>query len=111
MNRSVCFHAIFSEDSNPNLAFLSSTDDSASLIPPSWHRLLHAHVARCWRNDSIGAQRCHGVLPYSSQQMLNSLSVFHIVSNCRQWRGEGKPETFNFLGFTHICEKKRSNGR
>jgi RNA-directed DNA polymerase len=28
----------------------------------------------------------------------------------RQWRGEGKPETFNFLGFTHICVKK-SNGR
>ena len=29
----------------------------------------------------------------------------------RRWRGEGKPETFNFLGFTHICVKKRSNGR
>jgi RNA-directed DNA polymerase len=31
------------------------------------------------------------------------------ISN-RQRRGEGKPETFNFLGFTHICGKKRSNG-
>ena len=30
--------------------------------------------------------------------------------NNRQRRGEGKPETFNFLGFTHICVKKRSNG-
>ena len=29
----------------------------------------------------------------------------------RKKRGEGKPETFNFLGFTHICVKKRSNGR
>src|SRR6202041_2522653 len=28
----------------------------------------------------------------------------------RQRRGEGKPETFNFLGLTHICVKKRSNG-
>src|SRR6202162_2513339 len=28
----------------------------------------------------------------------------------RKQRGEGKPETFNFLGFTHICGKKRSNG-
>ena len=28
----------------------------------------------------------------------------------RKRRGEGKPETFNFLGFTHICAKKRSNG-
>jgi len=25
----------------------------------------------------------------------------------RQQRGEGKPETFNFLGFTHICGKTR----
>ncbi len=30
--------------------------------------------------------------------------------NNRQKRGKGKPETFNFLGFTHICVKKRSNG-
>jgi len=30
--------------------------------------------------------------------------------NNRQRRGEGKPETFNFLGFTHIYVKKRSNG-
>lgn len=29
----------------------------------------------------------------------------------RQRRGLGKPDTFNFLGFTHICGKKRSNGR
>jgi RNA-directed DNA polymerase len=28
----------------------------------------------------------------------------------RRRRGEGKPETFDFLGFTHICAKKRSNG-
>jgi group II intron reverse transcriptase/maturase len=28
----------------------------------------------------------------------------------RKRRGPGKPETFNFLGFTHICGKKRSNG-
>jgi len=28
----------------------------------------------------------------------------------RRRRGQGKPETFNFLGFTHICGQKRSNG-
>jgi RNA-directed DNA polymerase len=28
----------------------------------------------------------------------------------RKRRGQGKPGTFNFLGFTHICGKKRSNG-
>jgi len=29
----------------------------------------------------------------------------------RRKRGLGKPETFDFLGFTHICTTKRSNGR
>ena len=29
----------------------------------------------------------------------------------RRQRGQGKPETFDFLGFTHICVRKRSNGR
>ena len=28
----------------------------------------------------------------------------------RKERGEGKPETFNFLGFTHICGKTRKTG-
>jgi group II intron reverse transcriptase/maturase len=28
----------------------------------------------------------------------------------RQKRGAGKPETFTFLGFTHICGRKRRNG-
>jgi group II intron reverse transcriptase/maturase len=29
----------------------------------------------------------------------------------REKRGQGKPETFDFLGFTHICGKKKSNGK
>jgi RNA-directed DNA polymerase len=29
----------------------------------------------------------------------------------RRERGEGKPETFTFLGFTHYCGKRRSDGR
>jgi group II intron reverse transcriptase/maturase len=29
----------------------------------------------------------------------------------RQGRGQGKPETFDFLGFTHICSKTRRHGR
>ena len=28
----------------------------------------------------------------------------------RNERGEGKPETFNFLGFTHICGRSRAGG-
>ena len=33
------------------------------------------------------------------------------AADVRKRRCDGKPETFNFLGFTHICGKKRSNGR
>jgi RNA-directed DNA polymerase len=29
----------------------------------------------------------------------------------RNQRGEGKPETFNFLGFTHICGTNRTTGK
>lgn len=29
----------------------------------------------------------------------------------RKQRGEGKPDTFNFLGFTHICGRTRRTGR
>src|SRR5205085_7840174 len=28
----------------------------------------------------------------------------------RKNRGEGKPETFNFLGFTHVCGRSRQTG-
>lgn len=34
----------------------------------------------------------------------------HATAN-RQQRGEGKPETFDFLGFTHICGKARKTDR
>lgn len=29
----------------------------------------------------------------------------------RKKRGEGKPETFNFLGFTHLCGTRQKTGR
>ncbi|BCR05054.1 group II intron reverse transcriptase/maturase [Desulfuromonas versatilis] len=29
----------------------------------------------------------------------------------RKNRGEGKPETFDFLGFTHICSERRKDGK
>jgi len=33
------------------------------------------------------------------------------AEDSRKQRGEGKPETFNFLGFTHICGRTRKTGR
>jgi group II intron reverse transcriptase/maturase len=32
------------------------------------------------------------------------------AANNRKNRGQGKPETFDFLGFTHYCSKRRSDG-
>jgi hypothetical protein len=34
----------------------------------------------------------------------------HAAEN-RKLRGEGKPEAFNFLGFTHMCRETRKTGR
>src|SRR5947207_15771649 len=33
-----------------------------------------------------------------------------LAAEDRKRRGEGKPETFNFLGFTHICAKNQKTG-
>jgi len=38
------------------------------------------------------------------------LSSGRFAGEDRKRRGEGKPETFNFLGFTHICAKNRKTG-
>ena len=32
------------------------------------------------------------------------------AAQSREQRGEGKPETFTFLGFTHYCGKRRKDG-
>jgi RNA-directed DNA polymerase len=32
------------------------------------------------------------------------------AAESREKRGQGKPETFDFLGFTHYCSKRRSDG-
>ena len=33
------------------------------------------------------------------------------AAESRKHRGEGKPETFDFLGFTHICSTRRKDGK
>src|ERR1700756_2616492 len=33
------------------------------------------------------------------------------AASSRKQRGEGKPETFDFLGFTHICGRSKKNGK
>jgi RNA-directed DNA polymerase len=39
------------------------------------------------------------------------LEFGRFAANNRKKRGLGKPETFNFLGFTHICGWTRKNGK
>jgi hypothetical protein len=36
------------------------------------------------------------------------LEFGRFAAESRKRRGQGKPETFDFLGFTHICGKARS---
>ena len=40
-----------------------------------------------------------------------ALEFGRFAARQRKTRGDGKPETFDFLGFTHICGKTRTNGR
>jgi hypothetical protein len=59
-----------------------------------------------------------GPMPRSSRQIVEELhpektrliEFGRFAAQNREKRGEGKPETFTFLGFTHYCGKRRSNG-
>jgi len=44
------------------------------------------------------------------QEKTRLIEFGRYAASNRSKRGEGKPETFAFLGFTHICEKRRSDG-
>jgi RNA-directed DNA polymerase len=50
-----------------------------------------------------------GLELHSGKTRLIEFGRFAIAN--RERRDAGKPETFNFLGFTHICGKTRRNGR
>ena len=60
------------------------------------------------RNSPSGFRKFHLELHPEKTRLLE---FGPYAANDRTRRGDGKPETFNFLGFTHICGKKRSNGR
>jgi group II intron reverse transcriptase/maturase len=50
----------------------------------------------------------HGLELHQGKTRLIEFGRF--AASNRAERGEGKPETFEFLGFTHICAKRRSDG-
>lgn len=59
-------------------------------------------------NDLIERMGKFGLELHSDKTRLIEFGRYALVS--RQKRGEGKPETFDFLGFTHSCSKTK-NGR
>ena len=67
-----------------------------------------ADAERFWRDLSERFAKFHLELHPEKTRLLE-FGPFAIEN--RRRRGQGKPETFDFLGFTHICGKKRSNGR
>ena len=62
---------------------------------------------RCWREL---AERVRQFRLEWHPEKTRLLEFGAFAAETRKRRGLGKPETFNFLGFTHICGKKRSNG-
>lgn len=44
------------------------------------------------------------------EQKTKLIEFGRFAAKDRRKRGEGKPEVFHFLGFTHICSTKRSDG-
>lgn len=45
------------------------------------------------------------------EQKTKLIEFGRFAAGNRRKRGESKPEVFNFLGFTHICSTKRSDGK
>ena len=45
-----------------------------------------------------------------NQEKTRLIEFGRFANTNRQERGAGKPETFDFLGFTHICGKRRKDG-
>jgi hypothetical protein len=50
------------------------------------------------------------VHPDKTRPRIRSPGVGRFAAANRERRGEGKPETFDFLGFTHICGRNRRGG-
>lgn len=67
-----------------------------------------ADAERCWTDLAARLRQFRLELHPDKTRLLEFGS--YAAAN-RQRRGQGKPETFTFLGFTHICGTKRSNGR
>jgi len=68
----------------------------------------HRHEAERFLSDLRQRFAKFGLELHADKTRLIEFGPF--AADNRRRRGERKPETFDFLGFTHICGKKRSNG-
>ncbi len=68
----------------------------------------HRHEAERFLTDLRQRFAKFGLELHAGKTRLIEFGPF--AANNRRRRDQGKPETFDFLGFTHICGKKRSNG-
>jgi RNA-directed DNA polymerase len=63
---------------------------------------------RSWRELAQRLER-FGLKLHPQKTRLIEFGRF--ASSNRKARGAGKPESFDFLGFTHVCARRRSGGR
>ncbi len=68
----------------------------------------HRHEAERFLKDLKERLSKFGLALHPEKTRLIEFGRF--AAERRQERGEGKPETFNFLGFTHYCGKKTRSG-
>jgi group II intron reverse transcriptase/maturase len=68
----------------------------------------HRHEAERFLEELRVRMSEHGLELHQDKTRLIEFGRFAAAN--RAGRGEGKPETFAFLGFTHICAKRRSDG-
>ncbi|MBZ5653457.1 MAG: hypothetical protein LAO18_23600 [Acidobacteriia bacterium] len=81
-------------------------------LPGATHLVIgfqHRKEAERFLEQLRGRLREFGLELHPEKTRLIQFGRFAIED--RQRKGEGKPETFNFLGFTHICGTVRKTGR
>jgi hypothetical protein len=75
------------------------------------------YVTRVWKYDGLTQMNVTNAFSFYIIRLAipNQETVYQVADRIAtimlNRTDKGKPETFNFLGFTHMCVKKRSNGR
>ena len=78
-----------------------------SRMTSSWASSTATRPSDSWPSCASGSPR-FGLALHPDKTRLIEFGPF--ADRNRRGRGEGKPETFNFLGFTHSCGKTRKGG-